>query len=47
MGTRPPPKILIENYMIEIAKAFNVPFVPDASIMAVSIHKLWIHERDT
>jgi len=28
-----PPKILIENYMIEIAKSYKVPFEPDPVIM--------------
>ncbi|XP_013409985.1 IST1 homolog isoform X2 [Lingula anatina] len=28
-----PPKILIENYMLEIAKAYNVPFEPDPIAM--------------
>lgn len=29
-----PPKILIERYMMEIAKTYNVPFEPDPSVMA-------------
>jgi len=28
-----PPKILVERYMIEIAKSYNVPFEPDATVM--------------
>ena len=35
MSLYAPSKLLIENYMIEIARAFNVPFVPDASAMEV------------
>lgn len=34
LGVQAPPKILVENYMIEIAKSFNVAFVPDRSVMA-------------
>ena len=35
-----PPKVLIERYMEEIAKAFNVPFEPDPTILVniVTIH---------
>jgi vacuolar protein sorting-associated protein IST1 len=34
LGVQAPPKILIERYMIEIAKTYNVPFEPDPSVMA-------------
>ncbi|XP_029649103.1 IST1 homolog [Octopus sinensis] len=34
LSVQAPPKILVERYMIEIAKTYNVPFVPDASVMA-------------
>lgn len=34
LSVQAPPKALVEKYMMEIAKAFNVPFVPDASVMA-------------
>lgn len=34
LGVQAPPKILIERYMIEIARSYNVPFVPDPSVMA-------------
>lgn len=34
LGVQAPPKILIERYMIEIARSYNVPFEPDASVMA-------------
>ncbi len=29
MGTEAPPKLLVEQYLIEIAKNFNVSYVPD------------------
>merc|ERR1712013_245297 len=29
----PPPKILVERYLIEIARNFDVPFSPDPEIM--------------
>ncbi|ESP03980.1 hypothetical protein LOTGIDRAFT_177795 [Lottia gigantea] len=34
MSVQAPPKTLIERYMVEIAKTYNVPFEPDASVMA-------------
>ncbi|KAL4232772.1 Vacuolar protein sorting-associated protein ist1 [Mactra antiquata] len=34
LGVQAPPKILIERYMIEIARSYNVPFEPDPSVMA-------------
>jgi len=33
-----PPKILVENYMIEIARTYKVPFEPDPLVMMVSIY---------
>ena len=36
MSPDPPPKILVERYLIEIAKNYNVPFEPDPEIMMVS-----------
>lgn len=33
LDVRPPPKMLIERYMIEIAKSYNVPFEPDPHVM--------------
>ncbi|KAI3382841.1 hypothetical protein SNEBB_000437 [Seison nebaliae] len=29
----PPSKVLVEQYLIEIAKSYNVPFEPDANVM--------------
>ncbi|GAB1611237.1 IST1 homolog [Argonauta hians] len=34
LSVQAPPKILVERYMIEIAKTYSVPFVPDASVMS-------------
>lgn len=33
MGIQPPPKILVEKYLIEIAKMYEVPYTPDAQVM--------------
>lgn len=34
LSVQAPPKILVERYMIEIAKTYNVPFEPDAIVMS-------------
>ncbi|XP_067674866.1 IST1 homolog isoform X2 [Haliotis asinina] len=34
LSVQAPPKTLVERYMDEIAKSYNVPFVPDASVMS-------------
>ena len=34
LGVQAPPKILVERYMIEIARSYSVPFEPDPSVMA-------------
>ncbi|KAK7492079.1 hypothetical protein BaRGS_00016743 [Batillaria attramentaria] len=34
LSVQAPPKTLVERYMVEIAKSYNVPFEPDASVMA-------------
>ena len=36
LGLDAPSKLLVEKYLIEIAKNFNVPFEPDQSVMIVS-----------
>ena len=36
LGVEPPPKILVENYLIEIAKNFNINYEPDKTVMLVS-----------
>ena len=35
LGVEAPPKQLVEMYMEEIAKSYNVPFTPDRSVMSV------------
>ena len=35
LGVEAPPKQLVEMYMEEIAKSYNVPFTPDPSVMSV------------
>lgn len=35
MNVSAPPKRLVENYMVEIAKTYNVPFEPDPLVMMV------------
>lgn len=37
MSIYSPPKMLIENYMMEIAKSFNVDFQPDPLALLVCI----------
>ncbi|KAK7108826.1 IST1 homolog [Littorina saxatilis] len=34
LSVQAPPKTLVERYMAEIARSYNVPFEPDASVMA-------------
>lgn len=33
LSVQAPPKPLVERYMVEIAKTYNVPFEPDPSVM--------------
>ncbi|XP_066150670.1 IST1 homolog isoform X1 [Euwallacea fornicatus] len=35
LSIQSPPKILVEKYVIEIAKVFNIPYEPDPQIMAM------------
>jgi vacuolar protein sorting-associated protein IST1 len=37
LGLDAPSKLLVEQYLMEIAKNFNVPFEPDQSVMLVNI----------
>jgi|SRR6218665_1590966 len=39
MNVAAPPKRLVENYMAEIAKTYNVPFEPDPLVMMVRKRK--------
>lgn len=31
-GVQPPPKILVEQYLIEISKNYNIPYEPDPQV---------------
>jgi len=35
LSPQPPPKTLVENYLIEIARSHNVAFEPDPSVIEV------------
>lgn len=37
LGLEPPSKLLVEQYLIEIAKNFNITYEPDKAVMLVSI----------
>lgn len=38
LSVEAPPKILVERYLIEIAKNYNVPYEPDAMVRVSIIH---------
>ena len=38
MSPNAPPKILVERYLMEIARNYNVQYEPDAAVMLVSGH---------
>lgn len=38
LSLRPPPKILVEKYLIEISKNYNVPYEPDLQVSKVIIY---------
>lgn len=40
LGLEAPSKLLVEQYLIEIAKNFNVPFEPDQNVMLVRYSSL-------
>jgi vacuolar protein sorting-associated protein IST1 len=35
LSLRPPPKILVEKYLIEISKNYSVPYEPDLQVSKV------------
>lgn len=37
LGLEPPSKLLVEQYLIEIANNYNVKYEPDQAVMLVSI----------
>lgn len=44
LSVEAPPKILVERYLIEIAKNYNVPYEPDSVVM-VSLRVLRIQKK--
>ena len=44
LSVEAPPKILVERYLIEIAKNYNVPYEPDSVVM-VSLRVLRIQKN--
>ena len=44
LSVEAPPKILVERYLIEIAKNYNVPYEPDSGVM-VSLRVLRIQKK--
>lgn len=40
LSVEAPPKILVERYLIEIAKNYNVPYEPDAMVRVRNVHTL-------
>lgn len=41
LSVEAPPKILVERYLIEIAKNYNVPYEPDAMVrVRINFHLL-------
>lgn len=41
MSVQSPPKILVEKYLIEIAKNYNVPYEPDPQVTKISFFKFF------
>ncbi|XP_069073051.1 IST1 homolog [Pleurodeles waltl] len=39
LSTKPPPRILVEQYLIEIAKSYNVPYETDSAALAEAPHE--------
>lgn len=33
LSPNPPPKALVEQYLVEIAKNYNIPYEPDEALM--------------
>lgn len=38
MSLMPPPKVLVERYLIEISKNYNVPYKPDVQVKKIKIN---------
>lgn len=39
LSVQAPPKILVEKYLIEIAKNYNIEYEPDPQVRSVSFYK--------
>ena len=46
LSVEAPPKILVERYLIEIAKNYNVPYEPDSVVM-VSLESLEYNRNES
>lgn len=44
LSVEAPPKILVERYLIEIAKNYNVPYEPDAMVRVSITESLTMKE---
>lgn len=44
LSVEAPPKILVERYLIEIAKNYNVPYEPDSVVM-VSLESFRVRRK--
>lgn len=40
LSVEAPPKILVERYLIEIAKNYNVPYEPDSVVMVSQVGRV-------
>lgn len=45
LSLRPPPKILVEKYLIEISKNYNVPYEPDLQVRKRTVVTYCDHSR--
>lgn len=45
LSVEAPPKILVERYLIEIAKNYNVPYEPDSVVM-VSLDSFRVQTKE-
>lgn len=42
MSIQSPPKLLVEKYVIEIAKSYNIPYEPDPQVMEMDKGNIFI-----
>lgn len=45
LSVEAPPKILVERYLIEIAKNYNVPYEPDAMVRVSITESVITHDE--